>query len=430
VAHRGLVADIHRVKKLRVLLSFAVAGCAASAAFAGCGNDDSLMGSDVDASGRGRDTGSTTDPGTDPEDGGVRDAPREYVPPPTLLAISPEKVSFGSSFTIRVDAVGLRAGARVLVDGLPAAPVEGDAGLGGADASSDAGAVVSLYAKVRSIDLSARGLVPVVVENAPDNEGSRSDPIYLSVARVGTGLDGGMEFYDLLPDHGKPGDTVRVLGFYFPVGDKTVSDSQGVKAEVVQEGLMTGWPTYGSVEWAEFVIPPGWHSGQVSITPDGQRVAVRGTVFNVGPNVTQGASVSASSASPSPSKPATRAIDDDLTKSWFTNDQNCVSEPTCTAPPQLTVFFATAMNIGRIGVRGNREYRTGYNFLRGRLEILGAGDGGARPILHTRRVVLPNPNHDVDVVLSPPVTGNAVRFVSEADQSTSPGLSELEVFED
>lgn len=105
-------------------------------------------------------------------------------------------------------------------------------------------------------------------------------------------------------------------------------------------------------------------------------------------------------------------------------------------------MFNAAKSIGRVAVRGNREYSSGYDMFRVRIEVLAApidagadasadrgGDGGAKDVLWSKSVVVPGPMSDVDVANSPPVMGYGVRVVSEADESIEPGLAEVEVFE-
>ena len=114
--------------------------------------------------------------------------------------------------------------------------------------------------------------------------------------------------------------------------------------------------------------------------------------------------------------------------------------------PHYTLTRAEPTAIARIAVRGNRDYADGYDFHHVQIQILGpapavATDSGtdaeagaanapSAPVLWTRDVWLPASTRDVDIAVSPPVTGYGVRLTSLADESDEPGLSEIEFFAD
>lgn len=88
--------------------------------------------------------------------------------------------------------------------------------------------------------------------------------------------------------------------------------------------------------------------------------------------------------------------------------------------------FAGGQKVGRIAMRGNREYASGYDFIRGKFEVLDGNDA----VLWKGTYDLPPPDRDLDIVLPRPVSGaRSVKFTSVADESTEPGFSELEVFD-
>jgi hypothetical protein len=120
-----------------------------------------------------------------------------------------------------------------------------------------------------------------------------------------------------------------------------------------------------------------------------------------------------------------RGADNDLTTSWFTTVNDCATDPVCTKVPMFTVTFPSAQTVSRIALRGNREYAGGYDFMRGKFEILGAGDA----VLWSASLAIPEPDRDLDIFVPAPVANaTAVRFTSEQDESVDPGFGELEAF--
>jgi hypothetical protein len=93
--------------------------------------------------------------------------------------------------------------------------------------------------------------------------------------------------------------------------------------------------------------------------------------------------------------------------------------------PFYQIRFAMPETVGRIALRGNREYESGYDFLRVRFDLLTA-EG---MVLWSRSFELPEPDRDLDIALPMPIARvTTVRFTSERDESEDPGFGELEVF--
>jgi hypothetical protein len=89
------------------------------------------------------------------------------------------------------------------------------------------------------------------------------------------------------------------------------------------------------------------------------------------------------------------------------------------------LIFSIPQTVSRIAMRGYRDYDAGYEFLRGKFEVL--GDAGA--VLWSGSYDLPAPSGDLDLTLPAPVSAaTAVRFTGEKDVSEDPGFGELEVF--
>jgi hypothetical protein len=121
-----------------------------------------------------------------------------------------------------------------------------------------------------------------------------------------------------------------------------------------------------------------------------------------------------------------RGADNNLVTSWFSANGDCANSPTnCKTVPWYRLGFPEPQTIVRIAMRGNREYMSGYDFLRGRFDVLGANDA----VLWSASYDLPEPDRDLDIVLPVPLTGvTAIKFTSERDESVEPGFGELEAF--
>jgi hypothetical protein len=227
---------------------------------------------------------------------------------------------------------------------------------------------------------------------------------------------------DYSPDNGLPGDKVLVVG----------TDLMGPNLKITDPSGLTATPgMFGSTAWAggtrqtvEITLPAGWTTGPITVAHD--RGTYRGRIFNVGRNLAQqpGAMLSASSEYGGTWTIA-RGGDNQLVTSWFSKVGDCASLPTCTSVPWYRVSFAAPTTVTRVAMRGNREYESGYDFLRGRFEVLGANNA----VLWSASYDLPQPDRDLDIVLPTPIVNvTSVRFTSEKDESNEPGFAELEVF--
>jgi len=349
--------------------------------------------------------------------------------PAHLLGLSLDSIGEGDTDTLCATATDLLPTARLYFNGTLLPAIVADGGAVNSDAS--ASDPQQLCATVTVAVNSPTGLIPVYIENTPGDAATRSNVYPLEVRAAN-----GFRIFDIQPDNGNPGDTVRVLGANLGASF-TITDSTGVISSVlstVDGGGTMYWPTESStLQYAEFVIPGNWHSGTVSFS-NGANVH-RGSVFNIGTNLSTTANVSTNGDYSG--WPFSKAVDNNLATSWFTANGICATDMSCGAIPVAEIEFATPKSIGRVAIRGNREYVDDYDFKKVRLEIRGpkptdAGvDSGAAlgPVLFTRDVVLPLPMRDADVILSPAVSGASIRLVSLEDESTDPGLAEIEVFE-
>lgn len=121
--------------------------------------------------------------------------------------------------------------------------------------------------------------------------------------------------------------------------------------------------------------------------------------------------------------PASRAIDQKLTTSWFAAASTCTfSSPwyCCQGLLSFDVTFPADHNVQAIELRGDREYST-YRIFRGRIEVLSAADA----VLATANVAFPPPNEDFLYPLPAPVTARKVRLVVLTAEASGPAFSEL-----
>ncbi len=394
----------------------------------GTGDDGSSAdGSSGDDGATGDGTTGDATPGDGGKDAGdASDAADANVAPPTLLAITPETGALGGGFVLRADALGVLPGARILFGGT--ALTSTSAPDAGADAGADAGSgVTSLYGTVPAGLVNVAGSIAVVVENAPGNAGSQSAALFVEIPQTG----GGPVVYDIHTDNGIAGSSALLVGQNLGTS-VTVTGPNAAVTAASSDGGTISWPNIGVSEVASFTVPQGWQSGQLTVSSDAG-APFRTRVFNVGTNLSP--SGSATATTEYGGWPVTRAIDNDLRTSWFAANFDCASSVSCTSVPAVVVHLGAPKAVNHVAIRGNREYASGYDIFRARVEILGAdpadagdaGDAGA-PVVFTREVALSNPMRDVDLVVSPPVTGTAVRVVSEMDESIEPGLAEIEVY--
>ena len=119
--------------------------------------------------------------------------------------------------------------------------------------------------------------------------------------------------------------------------------------------------------------------------------------------------------------PPSRAIDGDLTTSWFAEDNDAAN---LGASPWVEVLLPELASVTQVNVRGNREFGTGYDIFTGRIDIY--GDDGS--LLFTVEVEKTGLNFDVEYELPESQADvRTVRFTSTSDESIEPGISELEV---
>jgi hypothetical protein len=264
------------------------------------------------------------------------------------------------------------------------------------------------------------GFAGVQVQNGAAATAERSNVSYFLVSPP----QGWPEVVEYQPDHGVPGDTIKIVGFNLSDRILKIADGAGHMAPPGRIGTVAGSNVI--LESVEFVLPAVWQSGPMTIT--NASGAFRGKTFNLGRNLAllPGVKLSASSEY-GEGWTIARGADNDLFTSWFPLSGHCVSAgpATCTQVPFYLITFPGPQTVGRIALRGNREYTSGYDFLRARFDLLDA----AGVVLWTGSHELPEPDRDLDVKLpTPQANVTSVRFTSERDESEDPGFGELEVF--
>lgn len=365
-------------------------------------DDQPDAGTDVDAGAW--DVPDGTDAGSSQVDGSVaRDA--DPVTPPRVTAVLPSSGVLGQAASVTVSGSDFATGAQVTFDGV-AVPTT---------ALADG----SLRAEVPAARTSNAGQLAIWVDNRPGDTRTRSNTLYFTV----TPPPGAPVVLDYSPDNAVPGDKVTIVATNLADQPLTITDSAGHAALPGAVGTIT-WASYAA-QTVEFTLPADFVTGPLTVA--NALGSFRGKTFHVGANLSRlpGTIASSSSEYNTTNWSTKSGADNELRTSWFTARGDCASLPTCTKKPFYQVTFAQPQSVGRIAIRGNREYESGYDFLRARFEILDAAGG----VLWGETYDLPAPDRDLDVFLPAPVLGaSSVRFSSESDQSDEPGFSELEVF--
>jgi hypothetical protein len=344
-------------------------------------------------------------PDASAEDAGTVDA-GEPGPPPQIGPLVPANVPAAMAVTLAVAGAGFVRGAVVHVDGEPMPTTYLSAS--------------SLEAEVSAAATSEAGSHAVYVDNVPGDDRTRSNVLYLQVDPP----PNAPLVYDYSPDNGVPGDTILIIARSLAGQTLMIHDVNGT--ELTPGALSTIiWPTAGTVDTVEVVLPDAIATGPITVSnPLG---AYKGKIFSVGQNLTRAAGTLVESSSEYNTTVWSRAsgADNLLATSFFTANYDCASDPACTTIPWYQITFASAQSVGRIAMRGNREYASGYDFLRGKFEVLDA----AGDVLWEGDYDLPAPDRDLDLTFSRAITGaRSVRFTSIMDESYEPGFAELEVF--
>ncbi|MCA9771255.1 MAG: VCBS repeat-containing protein, partial [Myxococcales bacterium] len=138
-----------------------------------------------------------------------------------------------------------------------------------------------------------------------------------------------------------------------------------------------------------------------------------------GTNLARGPSVAVGASSSNGFVPA-RAIDGDVRTSWFSADDDSVTQG---GAPFIEVTLAQAADLSQVRVLGNRESRDGFDALTGTITAFDAGDA---QVFTSGVQALPAPNRDLAVAIG--MAGiRRVRFTPATDEGTRVGVSELQL---
>jgi hypothetical protein len=263
------------------------------------------------------------------------------------------------------------------------------------------------------------GSLAVTVENTEGMPSSQGNVLYVQVEPV----DGAPQIYDYSPDNGVAGDTILIIASNLAGQTLTIEDAEG--HELVPGTLGTiSWPTAGAVDTVEVELPEDIATGPITVSST--MGSYRGKIFSVGLNLTraEGTVITSSTEYNTGNWSKASGADNLLATSFFTAHGDCATLTTCTTVPFYEITLAEEQLVGRIAMRGNREYASGYDYVRGTFQLFdAAGDevwGGPYD--------LPGPDRDLDITLVVPVMARTLRFESLEDESDEPGFSELEIF--
>ena len=113
-----------------------------------------------------------------------------------------------------------------------------------------------------------------------------------------------------------------------------------------------------------------------------------------------------------------RVIDGNTTTSWYTE---YLQSSSFGATPFIEVSLPSAAAVTHVNIRGNQS--AGNDFLRGRLELF----DGLDQVLHSQDFDLPAPSRTIEIDVPDQEGVRRVRFTGLADDTTHPGISELEI---
>jgi hypothetical protein len=263
------------------------------------------------------------------------------------------------------------------------------------------------------------GSLAVVVEGESGNASTQSNVLYLLVNQV----PGAPVIYDYSPDNGVPGDTILIIASNLAGQSLNITDADGTVLAAGTIGSIS-WPTVGAVDTVQITLPEEMTTGPITV--ENEVGEYRGKIFHVGLNLSRAGGTVITSSSQYNDAQWSRAsgADNLLATSFFTAIGDCATLESCTIDPFFTITLAADHAINRIAMRGNREYASGYDFIRGRFLLLDANSA----VLWQGDYDLPPPDRDLDITLPTPITARALRFESLADESSEPGFAELELF--
>jgi hypothetical protein len=331
------------------------------------------------------------------DDGGVSAAP-------FLSALSPVAATAGQALTLQISGSGFVPCAQAYVDGIP---------------------YTTTYVSESTLEVAISsgstraGSLAVTVQNDDGVIETESNYLYLQVNAVA----GAPVIFDYSPDNGVPGDTILIIASNLAGQSLQIQDAAG---HVIAPGAIgtISWPTAGLADTVQITLPADMATGPITVENELGEYA--GKIFHVGLNLTRAAGTVITSGTEYNTTNWGRAsiADNLLSTSYFTAIGDCATLASCTTVPWVQITFAEEQAVARIAMRGNREYASGYDFIRGRFSLLDATNTPIWQAVYD----LPLPDRDLDITLPTPITARAVQFESVEDESSEPGFGELEVF--
>lgn len=323
---------------------------------------------------------------------------------PQLTSLEPDTGTAGTSVTLQVRGEDISANWSIVFDGNRVPTTIG----------TDAQGTYA-FTSLNILTNISTGQVPVWLA-----KGSlTTNTLYFTV----TPAAGAPAILDYTPDNAMPGATISIVGTNLLSEAVIIADPVGRPMSVVGMGTTT-W-VGASVDRVDVTVPSDMVTG--ALTAMNSKGSFRGRVFNVGQNLSLLDGVVATSSTEYNTTTWSRmsGYDNSLQTSFFTAHGDCIGMTTCTTAPFYQLTFPSPQTVGRIAMRGNREYQSGYDFVEGRFDILDVN--GA--VLWSEDRLLPDPDRDLDILVQPRITNaTSVRFTSVQDQSDEPGFSELELF--
>ena len=323
---------------------------------------------------------------------------------PQVTTLVPDTGTAGSSVTLQVRGQGIGDGWVIVFDGNPVPTT-----IGADDQGTFATTTLNILTNI------ATGQVPVWLQKGA----LATNTVYFTVMPAA----GAPAIADYTPDNAMPGATVSIVGTNLLSEPVTITDPVGRPMPVVSMGTTT-WVGV-TVDQVDVVVPADMVTG--ALTAANSKGSFRGRVFTLGQNLSLLPGVVATSSTQYNTDKWSRAsgYDNNLQTSFFTAHGDCAGPPACAIQPFYQLTFPSPQTVGRIAMRGNREYATNYDFVEGRFDILDVN--GA--VLWSEDRLLPDPDRDLDILVEPRITNaSAIRFTSVQDQPDEPGFSELEVF--
>ncbi len=115
-----------------------------------------------------------------------------------------------------------------------------------------------------------------------------------------------------------------------------------------------------------------------------------------------------------------RAVDGNTLTSWFTAVGDAANKR---SSPFIEVTLPEDVNVAQIKLLGNRQNSEGFDFFAGEFQAFDAADV---EVFNSGELLLPGPIRDIAVPVD--LDGvRRVRFTATADESNTPGLSEIQV---